>query len=79
VCHEHYHANEKDRNAIILHSSGTTGLPKAIYQSQEYVLGYAANHCLSPEEAQGVNVSTLPLFHVSKSQRVVRLLNVADH
>jgi long-subunit acyl-CoA synthetase (AMP-forming)/nucleoside-diphosphate-sugar epimerase len=63
VCHAHYHADEKDRNAIILHSSGTTGLPKAIYQSQEYVLGYAANHCLSPEEARGVNVSTLPLFH----------------
>lgn len=79
VCYAHYHANEKDRNAIILHSSGTTGLPKAIYQSQEYVLGYAANHCLSPEEASGVNVSTLPLFHVSESQRVVRIVNIADH
>lgn len=75
VCHANYHADEKDRNAIILHSSGTTGLPKAIYQSQEYVLGYAANHCLSPEEANGVNVSTLPLFHVSWSRSLVRLEN----
>lgn len=78
VCHANYHADEKDRNAIILHSSGTTGLPKAIYQSQEYVLGYAANHSLSPEEAHGINVSTLPLFHVSESQRIARLVNIAD-
>lgn len=79
VCHANYHANEKDRNAIILHSSGTTGLPKAIYQSQEYVLGYAANHSLSPHEAHGINVSTLPLFHVSYCQRKERLFYVADH
>lgn len=73
VCHPHYHTDENDRNAIILHSSGTTGLPKAIYQSQEYVLGFAANHSLSPQEADCVNVSTLPLFHVGDSPLIYHL------
>lgn len=51
--------------AIILHSSGTTGLPKPIYLTHRYTLGYAACHRLTHAEAFGrVNLSTLPLYHV---------------
>lgn len=62
--HDHYF-NDLDRNVLILHSSGTTGLPKALYSSHRFLLGFAAAHeFASPEEAQGLAVSTLPLFHV---------------
>lgn len=51
--------------SIILHSSGTTGLPKPIPLTHRYLLGYAACHQLEPQEAEGrLNVSTLPLYHV---------------
>ena len=55
----------EDLDALILHSSGTTGLPKPIYHSQTYPLIYAAAHRL-PEEGIPFrfNVSTLPLYHV---------------
>ncbi|KAK5631479.1 hypothetical protein RRF57_007193 [Xylaria bambusicola] len=44
-----------DTNAIILHSSGTTGL---------YILGYAACHQFAAEEeVDWINLSTLPLYH----------------
>ena len=52
--------------SLILHSSGTTGLPKPVPLTHRYLLGYAACHRLEPEEADGrLNVSTLPLYHVS--------------
>ena len=35
-------------SAIILHSSGTTGLPKPIPLSHRYMLAYAACHHLEP-------------------------------
>jgi acyl-CoA synthetase (AMP-forming)/AMP-acid ligase II len=58
-------ANDKP-GSLILHSSGTTGLPKPIHLNHRYVLGYAACHRLKEKEAFGrVNVSTLPLYHVS--------------
>ncbi|PVH96862.1 acetyl-CoA synthetase-like protein [Periconia macrospinosa] len=53
----------EDRTAIILHSSGTTGFPKPIYQSHEYLVGFALCHELSRSEAESRNLSTLPLFH----------------
>jgi acyl-CoA synthetase (AMP-forming)/AMP-acid ligase II len=54
--------------AVILHSSGTTGLPKPIRLTNRYLLGYAACHQLAPDEAEGrINVSTLPLYHVNIS------------
>lgn len=58
--------NDADRNVIILHSSGSTGLPKPIYQTHRYLLGYAACHAF-PEDVDVSHVcaSTLPLFHVS--------------
>ncbi|KAL4915854.1 hypothetical protein BDW62DRAFT_203306 [Aspergillus aurantiobrunneus] len=50
--------------SLILHSSGSTGLPKPVFLTHRYVLGYAACHRLRPEESVGrVNVSTLPLYH----------------
>ena len=57
---------ELDRNAIILHSSGSTGLPKPIYHAHEYLLNYATCHQFLPgEDTTRVCTSTLPLFHVS--------------
>jgi acyl-CoA synthetase (AMP-forming)/AMP-acid ligase II len=56
----------EDLDAVIMHSSGSTGLPKAVYHSQTYPLIYAAAHRL-PEQKDSFrfNVSTLPLYHVS--------------
>jgi len=59
-----------DAQMLILHSSGTTGLPKPIRLSQRYPLGYAACHRLQPGECtKGLNVSTLPMYHVSRIAR----------
>ncbi|KAF2258971.1 putative NRPS-like enzyme [Lojkania enalia] len=63
ICHPNYHTDETDRKAIILHSSGTTGFPKPIYQSHEYLVGFAACHNLKKNEAETRNLSTLPLYH----------------
>ncbi|KAF8627100.1 hypothetical protein AX15_004541 [Amanita polypyramis BW_CC] len=53
-----------DLDAIILHTSGTTGLPKPVYHAQAYILLYAACHRLpSRRESFRCNVSTLPLYH----------------
>ncbi|KAG9246422.1 hypothetical protein BJ878DRAFT_574050 [Calycina marina] len=57
---------EDDRNVIILHSSGSTGLPKPISLAHRYLLGYATCHEFpesSDESTKGINFSTLPLFH----------------
>ncbi|KAL2851873.1 hypothetical protein BJY01DRAFT_232774 [Aspergillus pseudoustus] len=64
VCHPHHYIDESDRDVVILHSSGTTGLPKPIHVSHRHLLSYVNNHRLDDEtEAQGTNVSTLPLYH----------------
>ncbi|KAI1261342.1 hypothetical protein F5Y18DRAFT_419522 [Xylariaceae sp. FL1019] len=56
--------NADEKGAVILHSSGTTGLPKPIYLAHRYILGYAACHSFpSEQEVNWVNLSTLPLYH----------------
>ncbi|KAG6899967.1 hypothetical protein C0995_004569, partial [Termitomyces sp. Mi166 len=53
-----------DLDALIMHSSGTTGLPKPIYHGQSYLLMLATCHRL-PEQQDPFRyaISTLPLFH----------------
>ncbi|KAG6884831.1 putative NRPS-like protein biosynthetic cluster [Termitomyces sp. T159_Od127] len=53
-----------DLDAIIMHSSGTTGLPKPIFHGQIYPLMFATCHRL-PEQQEPFDyvVSTLPLYH----------------
>ncbi|CAG8883007.1 unnamed protein product [Penicillium egyptiacum] len=64
ICHPFHFFSEKDRNVLILHSSGTTGLPKPIYISHRHLVCFTTCHDFkTEEEAQGVNVSTLPLYH----------------
>ncbi|KAG2419144.1 hypothetical protein HFD88_002249 [Aspergillus terreus] len=58
------HIPSDRETAIILHSSGTTGLPKPIPLAHRYLLGYAACHRLAPAQCLGRrNVSTLPMYH----------------
>ncbi|KAG6884715.1 hypothetical protein C0992_005883, partial [Termitomyces sp. T32_za158] len=54
----------EDLDAIIMHSSGTTGLPKLIHHGQTYPLMFATCHRL-PEQQEPFRsiVSTLPLYH----------------
>lgn len=56
--------DESDTNILILHSSGTTGLPKPIRLAHRYVLGYAACHRFPDNQPlDWMNLSTLPLYH----------------
>ncbi|KAH7036703.1 hypothetical protein B0J12DRAFT_581494 [Macrophomina phaseolina] len=58
------HVDEKDIDVLILHSSGTTGLPKPIRLAHRYLLGYSACHEFPERESIAwPNLSTLPLYH----------------
>jgi acyl-CoA synthetase (AMP-forming)/AMP-acid ligase II len=66
ICKPGYYVRENDRNVLILHSSGTTGLPKPIPQSHKWLLCFATCHEFSSdEETLSLSLSTLPLYHVS--------------
>ncbi|KAI1432578.1 hypothetical protein GGR50DRAFT_673698 [Xylaria sp. CBS 124048] len=53
-----------DRNVLIFHSSGTTGLPKPIPQPHKYMLTFSTCHIRTEaEDVRGLNMSTLPLYH----------------
>jgi acyl-CoA synthetase (AMP-forming)/AMP-acid ligase II len=66
VAHSSHFISENNCQALILHSSGTSGLPKPIYCSHKYFLGHATCHSFSSEiEAHNLTVSTSPFFHVS--------------
>ncbi|KAF2675587.1 acetyl-CoA synthetase-like protein [Lentithecium fluviatile CBS 122367] len=59
-----HYVGESDRHVLILHSSGTTGLPKPIYQPHRYLLGFSRCHeRTEDEEVEALNISTLPLYH----------------
>lgn len=69
TAHPNHFVSEEDRQVLILHSSGTTGLPKPIPCSHRYFLGYATCHSFSSdEEAHGLTISTPPFFHVSNKK-----------
>lgn len=71
ICGRDYYISETDRSVLILHSSGTTGLPKPIYTSHTHLLCFTVCHDFKDEEEiRGLNVSTLPLYHVSPISRL---------
>ncbi len=66
VAHPNHYVSEEDRQVLILHSSGTSGLPKPIYCSHRHFLGFARCHNFSSAaEAHGLTISTSPFYHVS--------------
>ena len=81
ICARWHYVDPYHRDVIILHSSGTTGLPKPIPQSHGYALCFAFCHDFrGPEEAHALNVSTVPLFHVCIPQPLFQyLLTVRRH
>ena len=69
TAHPNHFVSEEDRQVLILHSSGTSGLPKPIPCSHRYFLGYASCHSFSSdEEARVLTISTPPFFHVSNNK-----------
>jgi acyl-coenzyme A synthetase/AMP-(fatty) acid ligase len=65
VSRRNHFVSEADCNVLILHSSGTTGLPKPIYTSHRHYLSFALCHEFKNEEEMLSPVlSTSPLFHV---------------
>jgi acyl-CoA synthetase (AMP-forming)/AMP-acid ligase II len=65
VSRTNHFVSESDCNVLILHSSGTTGLPKPIYTSHRHYLSFALCHEFKNEEEMLSPVlSTSPLFHV---------------
>lgn len=62
---QHY-VSATDCDVLILHSSGTTGLPKPIYTSHRHYLSFALCHEFTNDEQMlSPTLSTSPLFHVS--------------
>ena len=77
TAHPNHFVSEEDRQVLILHSSGTSGLPKPIPCSHRYFLGYATSHSFtSSEEALGLTISTLPFFHVSNKNQMCRIIRI---
>jgi acyl-CoA synthetase (AMP-forming)/AMP-acid ligase II len=65
IAHPLHYIAEEDRQVVILHSSGSSGLPKPIYCSHRYFLCFAVCHgFVSDVEERGLTISTSPFFHV---------------
>jgi acyl-CoA synthetase (AMP-forming)/AMP-acid ligase II len=68
ISHKNHYVSESDCNVLILHSSGTTGLPKPIYTSHRHYFSFALCHEFATEEQMlSPGLSTSPLFHVGGS------------
>ncbi|EDQ98476.1 uncharacterized protein LACBIDRAFT_256821 [Laccaria bicolor S238N-H82] len=53
-----------DLDALTLHSSGTAGLPKAIYHSHAFLLRlFASAHRFEEKVGEGYSIVTSPLYH----------------
>ncbi|KAK2014649.1 putative NRPS-like enzyme [Colletotrichum eremochloae] len=77
TAYPNHFVSEEDRQVVILHSSGTSGLPKPIPCSHKYFLSYATCHSFeSTAEAHGLTVSTLPFFHGFGFVSVCLYLNI---
>ncbi|PTB42567.1 hypothetical protein M441DRAFT_137694 [Trichoderma asperellum CBS 433.97] len=64
VKREAVYPDNVDANILLLHSSGTTGLPKPIALThRQLVFSVSHGDFDTEEEAQGIVISTLPLFH----------------
>lgn len=69
ICGPRHYLGDSDRNVIVLHTSGTTGLPKPVHQPHKMLLGYARCHRPTDiEDVEGLNLSMLPLYHVGFQQ-----------
>ncbi|KAI4189794.1 MAG: hypothetical protein L6R41_001219 [Letrouitia leprolyta] len=69
IARANHYVSETDKDVLILHSSGSTGLPKPIYCFRRYLSGFARCHKFASDEvAQGLALSTSPLFHVSTQE-----------
>jgi acyl-coenzyme A synthetase/AMP-(fatty) acid ligase len=68
IGHPNHFLSESDCNVLILHSSGTTGLPKPIYTSHRHYFSFALCHEFTTDEQMlSPMLSTSPLFHVGDS------------
>ncbi|KAI0539689.1 hypothetical protein GGR58DRAFT_524098 [Xylaria digitata] len=64
VVSDGHFTSDEDRQVVILHSSGTSGLPKPIYCSHRHFIVFSqCENFSSPADAQGLNISTSPFFH----------------
>jgi nucleoside-diphosphate-sugar epimerase len=69
IATKYHYGADTDRNVFILHSSGTTGLPKAIPQAHRYLMSLAPLSSFESDSSdyivneQKMAFSTLPLFH----------------
>lgn len=66
ICTQGHYIGDLDRDVVILHSSGTTGLPKPIYTSHKHMLSFTNCHNLSSHEEIASIIPTgfsLPLYH----------------
>jgi len=69
IATKYHYSTDTDRNVIIFHSSGTTGLPKAIPQAHRYLMSYAPLSSFESDSSdyivneQKMAFSTLPLYH----------------
>lgn len=69
ISYGRHYISDEDRNVLILHTSGSTGLPKAVPQSHRFLLSSAPftsfqfDHSWTLQDEQRLAFWTLPLYH----------------